>query len=114
MEVVEGGTDSNDVIWLQCPGCKGFLPYMVEDEEESSGDAAEPKELAPEDLSDDEKEQAREYHESEEYEVDEIIYHRSWHDHGKVVSKEELPGGRKTIVVSFVSQGTIRLLEGVT
>ena len=114
MEVVEGSSESNDVIWLQCPGCKGFLPYMMEEEDGQAKEGAEPQELAPEDLSDDEKEQAREYHDSEVYEVGEIIYHRSWHDHGKVVSKEELPGNRKTIVVSFVHQGTIRLLEGVT
>ena len=115
MEVVESAAGSDDVIWLKCPGCQGFLPYMVEDEEaSSSANSAEPVELAPEDIGDDEKENAREYFDTEEYEVDEIIYHRSWHDHGKVISKEELPGNRKTIVVSFVNQGTIRLLEGVT
>jgi hypothetical protein len=113
MEVVEGGENKDDVIWLKCPGCQGFLPYMVDDDA-AAKEKAEPAELAPEDLGDDEKAQAREYVESEEYELDEIIYHRSWHDHGKVVSKEELPGNRKTITVSFINQGTIRLLEGVT
>jgi hypothetical protein len=113
MEVVEGGENKDDVIWLKCPGCQGFLPYMVDDDA-AAKEKAEPAELAPEDIGDDEKAQAREYVESEEYELDEIIYHRSWHDHGKVVSKEELPGNRKTITVSFIHQGTIRLLEGVT
>ena len=112
MEVVESAAGSDDVIWLKCPGCQGFLPYMIEDN--ASEEKPEPGELAPEDIGDDEKAQAREYVESEEYEIDEIIYHRSWHDHGKVVSKEELPGNRKTIIVNFVNQGKIRLLEGVT
>ena len=114
MEVVEGGENKEDVIWLKCPGCQGFLPYMTDEDDGASAKTAEPAELAPEDIGDDEKAQAREYLESELYEVDEIIYHRSWHDHGKVVSKEELPGNRKTITVSFINQGTIRLLEGVT
>jgi hypothetical protein len=114
MEIVEGD-ESNDVIWLKCPGCEGFLPYMTdEDGEGADDDALDAPELAPEDLDEEEKEQASEYVESGEYEIDEIIYHRSWNDYGKVIAKEELPGHRKTIIVNFVNQGKIRLLEGVT
>ncbi len=115
MEVVEGGESKEDVIWLKCPGCQGFLPYMIEEEGAASGNGSvEPAELAPEDIDEEEREQAREYVESGEFEIGDIIYHRSWHDYGKIVSKEELPGNRKTIIVNFVNQGTIRLLEGVT
>ncbi len=114
MEVVDGD-ESNDVIWLKCPGCEGFLPYMTEEKEEAGADAsAEPFELAPEDLDSEEREHAKEYEESDEYDVDDVIYHRSWNDYGKVIAKEELPGHRKTIIVNFVNQGKIRLLEGVT
>ncbi len=114
MEVVDG-EESNDVIWLKCPGCEGFLPYMTEKEEGGGDDASvEPSELAPEDLDNEEREHAKEYEESSEYEVDDVIYHRSWNDYGKVIAKEELPGHRKTIIVNFVNQGKIRLLEGVT
>ena len=118
MEVVEGGENTGDVIWLKCPGCKGFLPYMAEGDEDGGtaggGASDEDVELAPEDFDDAEKEQAREYTESDEYEVGDIIYHRSWNDYGKVISKEELPGNRKTVIVNFGNQGKIRLLEGVT
>ena len=115
MEVVEGGDGSNDVIWLKCPGCEGFLPYMTEDGiGDTSEESAEPSELAPEDIDADERENAKEYVESGEYEVDDVIYHRSWNDYGKVISKEELPGNRKTIIVNFIHQGKIRLLEKVT
>ena len=114
MEVVDGGV-SNDVIWLKCPGCEGFLPYMTEEDGGKAVDGnAEPSELAPEDIDNEEREQAKEYVESGMYEVDDVIYHRSWNDYGKVISKEELPGNRKTIIVNFVNQGKIRLLEGVT
>ncbi len=114
MEVVDGG-ESNDVIWLKCPGCEGFLPYIAGGEKGVGADAGtEPSELAPEDLDSEERENAREYDESSEYEVDDVIYHRSWNDYGKVITKEELPGHRKTIIVNFVNQGKIRLLEGVT
>lgn len=114
MEVVDG-EESNDVIWLKCPGCEGFLPYITEGGKEVGANAsAEPSELAPEDLDSEEREHAKEYDESSEYEVDDVIYHRSWNDYGKVITKEELPGHRKTITVNFVNQGKIRLLEGVT
>jgi len=104
--------ERDDVVWLQCPGCKGFLPLMTGEDlagdggEEDSGNG----ELAPEDFDADD---AREYSEADEYEVGDIIYHRSWNDYGKVVSKSELPGERKTIEVQFVNQGKIRLIEGV-
>jgi len=114
MEVVDGD-ESNDVIWLKCPGCQGFLPYITEGEEQAGADAsAEPSELAPEDLDSEEREHAKEYDVSDEYDIDDVIYHRSWNDYGKVIAKEELPGNRKTIIVNFINQSKIRLLEGVT
>ncbi len=116
MPVVE--ESSKDVIWLSCPGCKGFLPYMKESEEfifedemEMGKEAVEiDEDIAPEDID---KENAREYIETEEYNIGDIIYHRSWNDYGKVLSKEVLPGNRKTIIVKFINQGKIRLIEGV-
>jgi hypothetical protein len=114
MEVVNE-EESDDVIWLKCPGCEGYLPYMTDDVVGGTvSDSGEPAELAPEDIDTEEREHAREYIESGIYEVDDVIYHRSWNDYGKVISKEELAGNRKTIIVNFVNQGKIRLLEGVT
>jgi hypothetical protein len=114
MEVVSG-EESNDVIWLKCPGCEGFLPYITEGDEDAGVDAgSESPELAPEDINDEERESAKEYDESGVYEIDDVIYHRSWNDYGKVIAKEVLPGNRKTIIVNFVNQSKIRLLEGVT
>ena len=108
--------DDHDVVWLKCPGCAGFLPYMTDqsknaDESGAEEEGGEAGDLALEDID---IESAKEYAEKNEYEVGELIYHRSWNDYGKVVAKEELPGNRKTIHVLFVNQGKIRLLEGVT
>ncbi|RKZ06777.1 hypothetical protein DRQ05_04185 [bacterium] len=115
MPIVE---KTDDVIWLICPGCKGYLPYMLDKDrvDRTSSDSSEKAvqiddgDLAPEDID---KDNAREYRENEEYDIGEIIYHRSWNDYGKVISKETLPGNRKTIVVRFINQGKIRLLEGM-
>jgi len=116
MSVVEEA-ENQDVIWLNCPGCRGYLPYMLNQDDVAEAEENEKEEarrgsedLAIEDLS---TEEAREYQESLEYQVGETIYHRSWNDYGKVIAKETLSGHRKTILVHFVNQGKTRLLEGV-
>lgn len=115
MEVVEEA-ENNEVLWLKCPECEGFLPYMVESDEEEDSDYGGDEgggDVAPEDFSGEDKENALEYDKSGDYQVDDVIYHRSWNDYGKVIAKETLPGHRKTILVNFGNQGRIRLLEGV-
>lgn len=112
MEVVRNDDDKGGVPWLKCPGCEGFLPYMGEEEAEEADENEEQQELAPEDLSAEDRENAKVYSQTAEYDVDDVIYQRSWNDYGKVVDKDVLPGGRKVIVVQFVNQGRIRLLEG--
>ena len=113
MPVIDG-EEGGDVVWLKCPGCKGFLPYMTEPDGDVTGAEGEDQggleDLALEDIDVD---KAKEYSEKDEYEIGDIIYHRSWNDYGKVIVKETLPGRRKTIIVHFVDQGKIRLLEGV-
>jgi len=111
MEVVKQGS-SKSVIWLKCPGCQGFLPYMPDEADEnaqSEQDGGE-KELAIEDLD---VENAKEYTERDTYEIGDVVHHRSWNDFGKVISRDSLPGNRRTIWVQFLRQGKIQLLEGV-
>ncbi|MGD8413319.1 MAG: hypothetical protein PVF33_03765 [Candidatus Latescibacterota bacterium] len=110
MEIIKQGSNEN-VLWLKCPGCKGFLPYMPdEDTEAKSSDADDGEAVAIEDLD---IENAKEYAENDVYEVGEIIHHRSWNDYGRIVSKDLLPGNRHTIVVQFLRQGKVQLLENV-
>ncbi|MBN2070523.1 MAG: hypothetical protein JW814_03610 [Candidatus Krumholzibacteriota bacterium] len=110
MEVIEEAAGSG-VPWLKCPGCKGVLPYMG-DEEGEDDEEIPAEDIAPEDFSPEEKENALEYDNKNEYEIGNILYHRSWNDYGNVIAKEVLPGHRKTIIVNFGHQGKIRLLEG--
>lgn len=115
MPIVEEA-DNHEVIWLKCPECEGFLPYMTGQGDDGDGVSgkddgdADAQELALEDID---IEKALEYSEKSEYKIGDVIYHRSWNDYGKVIEKEILPGHRKTIHVQFVNQGKIRLLEGV-
>jgi hypothetical protein len=111
MEIVKQGSNEN-VIWLKCPGCQGFLPFIPEEEggAQSDGGSAAEVDIALEDLD---IENAKEYSEQLQYEVGEIIHHRSWNDYGKVISKDMLPGNRRTIWVKFLRQGKVQLLEGV-
>ncbi len=111
MEVVKQGS-SKSVVWLKCPGCQGFLPYMPAEHDEGEDHATETSEARDIALEDLDIENAKEYTESEVYEIWEIIHHRSWNDFGKVISKEQLPGNRSTICVQFLRQGKIQLLEG--
>lgn len=109
MEIIKQGSSEN-VVWLKCPGCQGFLPYMPEDASESNKEDEAEKPLALEDLD---IENAREYSDDQEFEIGDVIHHRSWNDYGKIVSKGELPGNRRTIWVQFIRQGKVQLLEGV-
>jgi hypothetical protein len=110
MEVIKQGSNES-VLWLKCPVCKGFLPYMPDENSEDGGGGNEKEEqVALEDLD---IENAKDYVEHGVYDVGEVIHHRSWNDFGKVVSKETLPGNRHTILVQFLRQGRVQLLENV-
>ncbi|MDH4036077.1 MAG: hypothetical protein OEX18_06600 [Candidatus Krumholzibacteria bacterium] len=109
MDIIKQGS-KEDVLWLKCPGCEGYLPYMPKDELDDADRIPQEQSLALEDI---EVESATEYSEDRDYEVGEVIHHRSWNDYGKVVAKDKLPGNRRTIWVQFIRQGRVQLLEGV-
>jgi hypothetical protein len=109
MEVIKQGSNEN-VVWLKCPGCQGFLPYIPEEDDGKESEQAVEEAIALEDLD---IEEAKEYAEGGTFEVGEVIHHRSWNDYGKVLSKDTLPGNRRTIWVQFLRQGKVQLLEGV-
>ena len=108
MDIIKQGS-TEDVLWLKCPGCQGFLPYMPKEDLDAADEKPEEQSVAIEDLD---VEHAKEYSDVEEYEIGEVIHHRSWNDFGKIVAKDRLPGNRRTIWVQFIRQGRVQLLEG--
>lgn len=109
MDVIKQGS-TEDVLWLKCPGCQGFLPYMPKEDLADVERMPDEQKVALEDLD---VEHAKEYDEKLEFQIGEILHHRSWNDFGKVVAKDRLPGNRRTIWVQFIRQGRVQLLEGV-
>jgi hypothetical protein len=109
MDIIKQGS-TEDVLWLKCPGCQGFLPYMPKEDLDDADSVPAEQTVAIEDLD---VEHAREYSEDGEYQIGEVIHHRSWNDFGKIVAKDRLPGNRRTIWVQFIRQGRVQLLEGV-
>jgi len=109
MDIIKQGS-TEDVLWLKCPGCQGFLPYMPKEENGGADGMPEEQSVALEDLD---VEHAREYSEDQEFAIGEVIHHRSWNDFGRIVAKDRLPGNRRTIWVQFIRQGRVQLLEGV-
>ncbi|MFZ2863943.1 MAG: hypothetical protein WA440_04250, partial [Ignavibacteriaceae bacterium] len=45
------------------------------------------------------------------YEIGQTIFHENWNDFGKVVSKEVLSNGQKSISVEFQKSGNKKLVE---
>lgn len=110
MTVVEEGSDS-EVTWLKCPRCQGILPHMQLEDSEAEAAAAEAadNEFSLEALS---REDVIEYTAERNYQVGDVVYHRSWNDFGRVMEKIVLPGDRQMIRVQFLNQGEVQLLEG--
>jgi hypothetical protein len=110
MEVVEEGGEE-EVTWLKCPRCKGILPHMKLDGEETAKEVpVDEDELTLESIDDIE---VIEYDSKREFIVGDVIYHRSWNDYGKVTEKILLPGDRRAIRVKFLNQGNVNLLENI-
>ena len=55
-------------------------------------------------------EEFRTYVPENAYEVGEFIYHQTWRDVGKVISRRELAGGRCAIDVAFLNYGPKMLI----
>ena len=85
MDVIKQGS-TEDVLWLKCPGCQGFLPYMPKEDLTDVERMPDEQKVALEDLD---VEHAKEYDDKLEYQIGEILHHRSWNDFGKVVAKDE-------------------------
>ena len=61
-----------------------------------------------------ENEECTVYAPSKSFSVGESIYHKNWDDFGKVVSKDVLSNGQKSIAVEFQKSGLKKLIESLT
>lgn len=53
------------------------------------------------------------YSPDKKFEIGQSIYHQSWNDYGKVVSKQIVSNGKSAIVVEFQKLGSKKLLENI-
>jgi len=97
--------DETGLEWLNCLACNGLVCLTQGDGNGSPedlrvvGDFGAP---APDEF--------RTYVPEEAYVVGEFIYHQTWRDVGKVVSRRELAGGRAAIDVAFLNYGPKMLI----
>ena len=61
-----------------------------------------------------EKTDCTEYRPEATYKVGQAIFHSTWDDVGKIISKERTSRGEHSIVVSFEKLGERRLLESIS
>ncbi|MGE5436870.1 MAG: hypothetical protein ACM3O3_06545 [Syntrophothermus sp.] len=89
--------------WAKCKKCKQTMIIELSDE---------PKEKKPS-LEGIENENYTVYSPASTYSVGESIFHQSWDDYGRVVSKEILGNGKSSIVVEFKKSGKKKLIESI-
>ena len=98
------GIESQNKYWAKCKKCKQTMIIDM---------AVDVKEMKPS-LEGIENEECTVYAPSKSFTVGESIYHKNWDDFGKVVSKEILSSGQKSIAVEFQKSGLKKLIESLT
>lgn len=97
--------DDTGLEWLNCGACNALLCFEHDLDREmlvngqDVGDFGAP---APDEF--------RTYVPEDSYEIGEFIYHQTWRDVGKVVSRRQLAGGRSAIDVAFLNYGPKMLI----
>jgi len=98
------GTDNHNKFWAKCKKCKQTMIIDINEDV---------KETKPS-LEGIENEECTVYAPSKSFSVGESIYHKNWDDFGKVVSKDVLSNGQKSIAVEFQKSGLKKLIESLT
>jgi hypothetical protein len=97
------GEESENKRWAKCKKCK---QVMVVDVSNTLG-----SKLAS--LEGLETTDCTVYSPLKTYEIGEPIYHQNWDDLGKVISKNTLSNGQKSITVEFQKSGSKKLIEAL-
>ncbi|MGD1005987.1 MAG: hypothetical protein ABR980_01990 [Ignavibacteriaceae bacterium] len=98
------GTDNHDKYWAKCKKCKQTMII----------DMNEDVKVTKPSLEGIENEDCTVYSPEKSFSVGESIYHKNWDDFGKVVSKDVLSSGQKSIAVEFQKSGLKKLIESLT
>lgn len=104
MELAGDVTGSENKRWAKCKKCKHTMIIdMNQDVKETKVS-----------LEGIENEECVTYSPQKSFEVGQSIYHTNWDDFGKVVGKEILSNGQKSISVEFQKSGHKKLIESLT
>ena len=103
-EVTNSDGENENKRWAKCKKCKQTMIIdLTEDVKETKPS-----------LEGIENEDCTVYSPRKTFAVGESIYHENWDDFGKVVSKEVLANGQKSISVEFQKSGSKKLIESLT
>ncbi len=106
MEIVGGkaaGGNGSDLMkmWFRCLRCKHSA--MIDRNPDQKGMSEKM-----------ERETATEYASTKVYTIGQTIYHSTWDDLGRVISKNKTSGGVHAITVSFQKLGERKLVENLS
>jgi len=87
--------------WAKCKKCKQMIMINLD---------VDVKDNKPS-LEGIENEDCKIYSPDKTFEIGEPIYHQDWDDFGRVVSKDVLSNGQRSISVEFQKLGTKKLIE---
>ena len=97
------GKESGTWKWAKCKKCKHTMVIDVSENMLSSKISLEGIE----------NEDSTVYSPAKSYKVGDPIYHKDWDDFGRVVSKETLSTGQRSIAVEFQKSGLKKLIESL-
>jgi hypothetical protein len=103
MELAGEVTGSENKRWAKCKKCKHTMIIdLIEDVKETKVS-----------LEGIENEECVTYSPQKSFEIGQSIYHQNWDDFGKVVGKDFLSSGQKSITVEFQKSGHKKLIESL-
>ena len=97
------GEEVENKRWAKCKKCKLSMVIDLKTDVDSVDTSLEGIET----------EDCTVYSPMKSYNIGEPIYHKNWDDFGKVVSKEILANGQKSIAVEFQKSGFKKLVESL-
>lgn len=97
------GEETENKKWAKCKKCKQSMVIDLKEDVASVDTSMEGIESGD----------CTVYSPLKSYTIGEPIYHKNWDDLGKVVSKEILSSGQKSIAVEFQKSGFKKLIESL-